>query len=409
MKFDIKNINLEIKNYKNFSNDLKKKINQSGILDIIDKSKVESWTAIGTNKELAYSSHGMMRFFGKFPPPIARYLITNFVEKKEIVLDPMGGSGTTAVESLLLDKYCHTYDLNPLMVLLQKAKITKVSVKEINKYKSWIIKNYKPKDYKHLAYIEPTLKNVDHWFLKETLDSIFGIRDLIEKIKSEKIRNFFLVSLLSIVRRVSKATTQQGRLFLDVETAQKNALPFFLKKVESNKDSISKLRINKKIVVKRENAFDLSKNKNKFKLIILHPPYFNSYKYSSVNSLESFVLGSNIADFRKQEVREFFKIGKAENHNKYVEDMVNIINFSYKILKKNGHLAVMFGDAFIKGEYIQIIKKTLEKVNITKKNLHKIAIRVPKFTESSWVSSQRRKGNSVGINLFDYVVMIKKK
>jgi len=408
MKFNLENINLEIEHYKNFSNELKNKIKQSGLLSIIDKSKIESWTAVGTNKNLAYSSHGMMRFFGKFPPPISRYLLTKFLKEKDVVLDPMGGSGTTAVESLLLDKYCHTYDLNPLMVLLQKVKITKIDINEIDKYKNWIIKKYKPKDYKVLNYIKPTLKNIDHWFLKETLESLFGIRDLIEQIKPKKIKNFFLINLLSVVRRVSKATTQQGRLFLDIETAQKDALPFFLKKIETNKVIISKLKNNKKIIVKKEDAFNLSSNKNRYKLIILHPPYFNSYKYSSVNSLEAFVMGIDVDEFRKQEVREFFKVGKAENHKKYIEDMTNIINHSYKILKKNGYLAIMFGDAFIKDEYIQVVRKTLEKIKIKKKNIHKIVLRVPKFTESSWVSSQRRKGNAVGINLFDYVVLIKK-
>ena len=36
---------------------------------------VEIWTACGSNQQMAYSTHGAFRYFGKFPPPVATYLI----------------------------------------------------------------------------------------------------------------------------------------------------------------------------------------------------------------------------------------------------------------------------------------------------------------------------------------------
>ena len=53
--------------------------------------------------------------------------------------------------------------------------------------------------------------------------------------------------------------------------------------------------------------------------MILHPPYFNSYKYSSVNSLEMGWLGFDRLEYNKKEIREFFKVGKPENVDKYVD------------------------------------------------------------------------------------------
>ena len=36
---------------------------------------IEAWTAIGTNMQLSYATHGAFRYFGKFPPPVATHLI----------------------------------------------------------------------------------------------------------------------------------------------------------------------------------------------------------------------------------------------------------------------------------------------------------------------------------------------
>ena len=33
--------------------------------------KVQAWTIDATNRQLQYATHGIFRFFGKFPPPIA--------------------------------------------------------------------------------------------------------------------------------------------------------------------------------------------------------------------------------------------------------------------------------------------------------------------------------------------------
>ena len=90
----------------------------------------ETWTGVGTNKQLAYATHGMVRFFGKFPPPIASFLIEKYTKPGQRVLDPMCGSGTTGVECLLKNRKCELRDVNPLMLLLAAGKSTKLGQKK---------------------------------------------------------------------------------------------------------------------------------------------------------------------------------------------------------------------------------------------------------------------------------------
>ena len=380
--------------------------------ELYDYGKLEAWTALGTNKQLGYATHGAMRFFGKFPPPVATYLIDQYTIKNSLVIDPMGGSGSTAVECLLKGVACKSFDVNPMMLMLARVKTTHLTLKNIDKHFQKIKKSYKPVSFAKHEKEFSGLKNPGHWFLKETLDSLLGIRTQILKIEDVKIQEFFMVCLLSIIRRVSRATTQQGRMFLDVETAEAEAFPFFEKKVESFKLAVSGIpKNNKKIIIEERNLMDaelVAPDKNSADLVILHPPYFNSYKYSNVTSLETYWMGFNHADIRKDEIREFFKIGKPEKHPMFVEDMSLALTNALSMLKKGGHLGLMMGDTVIKGQYISVMKKTLEHAGIKKSDLVSVAVRVPKYTEASWAASQRRSTGEVGITLNDFLLVIKK-
>ena len=120
-------------------------------------------------------------------------------------------------------------------------------------------------------------------------------------------------------------------------------------------------------------------------------------------------LGFNRNEYNKKEVREFFKIGKPENYEKYVDDMIIALNNALDMLKKGGVLGLMIGDTMMKGTYIQVTKSLLERLDLNKYEISKVAIRVPKYTEATWVASQRRNSDNIGITLSDYIVVIRKR
>ena len=373
-------------------------------------SPVEVWTALGTNKQLAYSTHGLFRYFGKFPPPVATYLINVYTQPGDLVFDPMSGSGTTGVEALLNGRKCILNDISPLSVLLAHVKTTALDENVLTSTLSQIVRSYKPLTIKEYAF-EPTgLRNHAHWFLPETEDSLRGIKKLVEEIEDENVKRFFRVCFLSIIRRVSRATTQQGRLFLDAETAEPDAMPFFKKKSVENIKAVASLPKNKEYRPEVY-AFDLRDGIptnviGRANLVICHPPYFNSYKYSSINSLELAWMGEEFSQLRKSEVREFFKVGKEENVDVYVSDMVAVLRNLKPSLKPGATLALMIGDTMIHGNYIPCTKLILEKVR-NDFCVQKIVMRAPKYTEASWAASQRRSGGQVGITLYDFIILLK--
>lgn len=381
-------------------------IAQSGIEEF--SPNIEIWTSGASNKALAYHSHGIFRYFGKFPPPVARHLIKQYTREGDLVIDPMCGSGTTALESLLLNRRADCFDVNPLSTLISRVKVTPIDVnayfKTLNKIADKYPRLKKVKDPNLIGLRKP-----EHWFLPETTQSLAKLRFLIEENSSGEIKDALTIALLSIVRRVSRATTQQGRLFLDVETAEKDAYSFFFKRASDLGEAIKGLpEARVELNIKQKSIFDTyDEGQEKSKLIICHPPYFNSYKYSGVNSLELSWLGVDHASVRKTEVREAFKVGKAEKVEEYLDDMEFGLRNLAKYLKPKGRTVLMIGDTIIKGQYIPVTHALVKRLENVYK-VEKAALRIPKFTEASWAASQRRKGGDVGINLCDLMVILQK-
>ena len=372
---------------------------------------VETWTALGTNQQLAYATHGIFRYFGKFPPPIATYMISQYTKEKDLVIDPMCGSGTTALEAGILKRRCAVNDVNPLSVLISKVKTTKIDKSLLEEKLEYLKANYRPMSLEEYAFVPVALKDPDHWFLKETSDSLRGIKYLIEQETDTNLKNFLKVIFAATIRRVSRATTQQGRLFLDVATALEDAFPTFEKRYEIGMKGLAELPEISDIEYYNVDLKDLSAidYEGKAKLVILHPPYFNSYKYSSVNSLEMGWLGYDRNQCNKKEVKEFFKVGKPENYERYVKDMSLALSNALNMLVPGGVLGLMIGDTIMKGDYIQVMRSLMDKLDSDKYEISKVVMRVPKYTEATWVASQRRDSNNIGITLSDYIVLIRKR
>jgi site-specific DNA-methyltransferase (cytosine-N4-specific) len=383
---------------------------------LLDQAKLaelapfEAWSAQGTNRELAYATHGAFRYFGKFPPPIANHLITEYSCSSDYVIDPMCGSGTTGVESLLLGRDCTITDINPLSVLIARVKTRYVPAQDLRLAVQRVVEKYAPVEDDLFSPVG--LRNADHWFLPHTTKSLKGLKLAIDSESNEILREFLLVAFAASVRRVSRATTQQGRLFLDATTALEDALPTFLKRADILINGISNLpEHHSRIEVMQHDIQETLPDRysGKAGLVILHPPYFNAYKYSSINALELAWLGLDVKIFRRGEVREAFKVGKPEKVAEYIDDMVKVMRNTISLLRPGGVLGLMIGDTCIRGSYISVTRMLIDRLADVSVTVDRVALRVPQYTEATWVASQRRTGGNVGVTLNDFIIVFKRR
>lgn len=360
----------------------------------------------GSNTAINYSTHGVFRYFGKFPAPIAGHLIESHSCKGQLVIDPACGSGTTGVEALLRGRSAAISDVNPLATLISRVKTRYLDETDLQ----IAIRNVvsQAKRYRRVELEFETLQeiNLDHWFLPGTIDGLAKLRRAIEELDEGPSREFLQVSFASIIRRVSRATSQQGRLFLDVETAVEDVFPVFEKTAARNAARVARLPKSSRVVVETQNLLEEGmKFPRRTALVIFHPPYFNAYKYSSINSLEMAWLGMSRKRLRQSEIREFFKSGKPQNAGTYVEDMTRSLQKLRSQMSANQALCLMIGDTRYQGQYIPVTREILNRV-MRDFSIEKVAVRVPRYTEASWAASQRRSGSALGISMYDFLITL---
>lgn len=311
----------------------------------------------------------------------------------------MVGSGTTAVEALLAERRARVSDVSPLSVLLSRVKTTHVDASAaLEHVRAW-------RGESDVTLVG--LRNPTHWFLPETVASLARIRSAIRSLEEGPARSLLMVAFLAIVRRASRATTQQGRLFLDAETALPDAWPAFEARATQAIAATRELPPEWHADVCLAPASSAPDGETA-PLCIVHPPYFNNYKYSSVSSLELAWMGVDPKDVRQREVREAFKVGGLDNARRYVIDMLAVLESCAGRAHRGGRVALMVGDATFRGEYLALTRELVDGARAFGLEPERVAVRVPRFTEASWVASQRRTKSRIGVSLHDFVVVLRR-
>lgn len=372
----------------------------------------ESWEIEGSNAKLSYLSHGFFRYFGKFPPPVAKRFIEELHDPQVgPVVDPMVGSGTTLVESKILRRHSIGFDVNPLSVLIAKVKTTAVSRHSVLAVLDAYIQHMDLKPVEDLSRYIPQDRQLNHWFYPETQESIAWTRWFIENcIEELSIKNLFLVALAANIRRFSRASNSLGRMFLDPAIPPQDVKLHMTKKVTEMAQVVEHLFQYETSTEIRQHNAQYPFESPITNLVICHPPYFNLYKYSSIYKYEMLWSGFEYLTVRPEEVREGFKLGKEELVRQYIEDLGKVVTNIEKILAPGGWCVLMMGDTIIRGKRINTTSLTNRYIqtNIPNLRVAKLIIRQPKFTEASYAATQRRDKDQVGVKLQDHLIVMQK-
>src|SRR6187200_384932 len=87
----------------------------------------ESWSFKQLHRtQTSYLTHDYHRYPAKFIPQLAERLIKDNSKSADLVCDPFMGSGTTLLEALLNSRRAYGSDINPVSVLISRAKTTRI-------------------------------------------------------------------------------------------------------------------------------------------------------------------------------------------------------------------------------------------------------------------------------------------
>lgn len=232
-------------------------------------------------------------------PQIGLELLKEFKAKKTNLLDPYCGSGSSFSSGLEYGiKKFVGFDLNPLAILISKAKLNYIESDILNiekdKLENKIINKTFNKNHEILkSKILNNIKNIDFWIEKKAQEDLISIYGLIEDIKNKpNIKNIFLLAFSETLRETSYTRNGEFKLFRmqNYQNYKPDAFSIFIQKLDSivnNYLNIYQPKL-KNISFNLYNSSFAPKN-IMFDTILTSPPYGDSKTTVSYGQFSTFI------------------------------------------------------------------------------------------------------------------------
>ncbi|HNP20909.1 MAG TPA: DNA methyltransferase [Panacibacter sp.] len=183
------------------------------IISNIEKATAENsniWTSPDYNKREYI--HSFFQYPARMIPAVQRKLIEIIIEAKpdiENMIDPFMGSATTLVACMESGLNCYGQDINPLAILIGKARTGPYYTEALKEKSSELLKII---ENDRSENIEISFDNLSKWFKRNVIIELSKIVRAIKKQTSPFARRFFWVVLAETVRVTSNDRTSTYKL-----------------------------------------------------------------------------------------------------------------------------------------------------------------------------------------------------
>jgi len=386
---------------KTFTYQIKQEPNREQEFDYLKRPLLEE---ISVKKRAVKRHFGVHGYFTRQSWDIVNAYIENFSQPGDLVLDPFGGSGVTAIEALATNRKAINIDINPMAVFMVSALLAPINFTKFSESYRKVREEYVSKMPKTKKDIDKILneypgplnlplpkgsdvKSVPELFSKEQTAQLSLLKAIIKKEKDKNIRSTLLLMFSGLVTKknltyhTSKIATKDGqgdasamRYYryrmapdpIDVDTMTYFDLRY--KKIFAAKKEIETFgllyqktmeQINQNAKIIKGSATDLSFiPKESVDYIYTDPPYSKKIPYLDLSAMWNAWLGLKVTedDYAKEAI-------EGGEHNKSKEDYNNLIARSiqemYRVLKFDRWLSFVY--AHKDPEYWHLIIETCEK------------------------------------------------
>src|SRR4051812_896082 len=320
-----------------------------------------------TEDDTAYLTHDIHPYPAKFIPQIPRNLIRHLSMRGELVYDPFGGSGTTALEAVLSGRRAVSTDVHPLAKIIGEAKVqtlTKEEDKEIgcliDELTSLLDSGGLKERVSAPALVEmiPPIPKIDSWFHENAIKELAFLRREIERAGSEKVKG---LAAAAFSKSVLKASYQ------DEETRyaskpRKVEIGYVVRVFVANlKALLKKTRALGALVRFRTALFETadarfltecsSLRQDSVDLIVTSPPYPNTTDYHLYHRFRLFWLGYNPRDLAHKEIGSHLRHQKeSTGFSDYLSEMKQCMENLFKVLRPGRFAVLVLGDGVFGGK-----------------------------------------------------------
>ena len=341
------------------------------IIPIVDVKKLpinidnDSIFCINQNSVNSYT-HNFFKYPCKFIPEIPRWGLNKYIKNKQaIIFDPFAGSGTTILESIIWGYDAYYTEIDEVAKLIINVKTTQLSIKELTELEDdfkLIIKAAKNSK----EYNIPKIDNLYHWFPHDSVVILGRMLNQIQKIRNEKIRNFYKICFASIIKKCSYADDSSPKPYISskIKKIPANPIEEFKKvyhKYKKSEEELSKIKKIGKAIKLDGDALNFDSNK-KFDLVITSPPYINAFDYGRTMRLENLWLGLLTEEQLRNKKSEY--VGTEKVDVKVDSQDLSILNDSQHLLNVYNELSKIDKKrSIIVKKFFEDMKKNLININ----------------------------------------------
>jgi len=392
----------------------------------------------------SYSSiyPNLHRYPASMIPQIGIDILKEFNISSGSMLDPYCGSGTSFICGLECGiKKMTGFDLNPLAVLISKAKFTKLKLKEIENSYILLRNNVFEimKNEKLINKIDiPEITNIYFWFSENVIKNLSIIKYCIDEFEDERIKNIFLVPFSETVRECSYTRNNEFKLYRmkpeEILNFNPDVVSFYFKKLNDAIECyktfyLPKLKSDVLINIYSESFI---KERKGYDVVLTSPPYGDSrttVAYGQFSALSNEWLGINNA--RKidgmlmggKSISELFidncisesiyKIEKTDRKralevSSFYNDLNDSIKNVSKFINKNGIVIYIVGNRTVKNVLLptdQFIAEAFEKNGFEHILTYERALSNKAMPSRN--SPTNIAGKTVNTMLYEYIVVCK--
>jgi len=350
-----------------------------------------------TGQSYASIYPNLHRYPASMIPQIGIDLLKEFKISTGNMLDPYCGSGTSFICGLECGiKKMSGFDINPLAVLIAKAKYTKINIKEIESEYQKLRNNVFEimKNEKLLKKIDvPEITNIYFWFSEIVAKNLSVIKYCIDKLENERVKNLFFVPFSETVRECSYTRNNEFKLYRmkpeEINNFNPDVLSFYFKKLNDTIDCYKLFYLPKleKYTSVKIHSKPFQNGKESFDVVLTSPPYGDSrttVAYGQFSTLSNEWLGINNARKIDSMLMGGSRVSETMNNNCMAESILKIykadkkralevssfyfdlqesINNIAKNINKNGIVIYVVGNRTVKNVVLptdQFIAETFE-------------------------------------------------